>query len=294
MSAKMFRTTAPGADSVAAVARRHPSLVVLARTGWIAKGVVYALVGVLAMIIAFQPDGAAEANAEQSGEQASQSGAIARIAESAGGPAVLWLVAIGLLLYVVWRVASILLPAENSASAWGTRAGYAVSALTYTALAWVAISFARHGAAASGETEDSRVDRFTRTVMENAAGRWLVGLLGVAFIGIAAYFARRGVTADFRDELSGGVGPISNHTLVQLGRIGWCGRAAMMALVGFFLVRAAVQFSPDEAEGLDGALRRLAGTSWGTVVVVIIGAGLLVYGAYCVISAPVQRLKGAS
>ena len=67
----------------------------------------------------------------------------------------------------------------------------------------------------------------------------------------------------------------------------------MMSLLGFFLIRAAVQFSPDEAEGLDGALRRLAETTWGTAAVVAMGIGLLIYGAFCVISAPIQRLRGA-
>jgi hypothetical protein len=67
----------------------------------------------------------------------------------------------------------------------------------------------------------------------------------------------------------------------------------MTALVGFFLIRAAVQFSPDEAEGLDGSLRRLADTGWGSVMVAVIGIGLLIYGAFCVISAPIQRLHGA-
>jgi hypothetical protein len=186
-----------------------------------------------------------------------------------------------------------LLPAENSAKAWLTRAGYAVSVVVYSALAWSAVSFATSDTA-SGETEDSRVDEFTRRVMENSGGRLLVGAIGLALIGAGAYFLHKGVTASFRDDLrGGGVGPFTHQNIVRLGQVGWCARAAMSALVGFFLVRAAVQFSPDEAEGLDGSLRRLADTSWGTAMVAAIGVGLLLYGAFCVISAPIQRLHGA-
>jgi hypothetical protein len=54
-----------------------------------------------------------------------------------------------------------------------------------------------------------------------------------------------------------------------------------------------VKFNPAEAEGLDGALHRLAQTSWGPVTVALVGAGLVLYGLYCVLSAPVQRLKNA-
>jgi hypothetical protein len=160
-------------------------------------------------------------------------------------------------------------------------------------LAWSALSFARHDHTA-GKTEDSRVESFSRDLMEHSGGRWLVGLIGAVLIAVGAYFAHKGATASFREDLrGGGVGPISHHQIVRLGQVGWLGRAAMMGLIGFFLIRAAVTFNPDDAEGLDGALRRLAATSWGTVMVVAVGVGLLVYGAFCVISAPIERLHSA-
>ena len=279
----------PGVDAVEDLAREHPSLVVLARAGWVAKGLVYALVGALAMPIAFDSargDGAAD-------QEASQSGAIVKIAESSAGKAALWAIAIGLGLYVIWRIVTVLLPAQNSAKAWATRAGYAISAIVYATLAWSAVSFAQ-SKTNQGQTEDSRVETFSRDLMERSGGRWLVGLIGVMLIAVGGYFAHKGATASFRDDLRGtGVGPFSTHQIVRLGQVGWLARALMMALVGFFLIRAAVQFNPDDAEGLDGALRRLAETSWGTVMVAVIGIGLLIYGAFCVISAPIQRLHGA-
>jgi len=280
----------PGVDAVEQLTRDHPALVVVARAGWLAKGLVYGLAGVLAIPIAMDK----LPRSGDASQEASQSGAIARLADSSAGAAALWAVAIGLGLYVIWRVVSILLPAENSPKAWVTRVGYAVSALTYTALAWSAISFASNRSKAR-ETENSRVEQFTSDLMEHSGGRWLVGLLGALLICVGAYFAHKGATASFRKELrESGVGPFSTKQIVRIGQVGWCARAAMMALLGFFLIRAAVQFSPDEAEGLDGALRRLADESWGTLMVLAIGIGLLIYGFFCVISAPIQRLRGAS
>ena len=278
-----------GVDTIEDLARQHPSLVFVARAGWLAKGLVYGLVGILVLPIAFD----SSRGSGDAGDEASQSGAITRIAENSAGKAALWAVAIGLALYVLWRVVSILLPAQNTAKAWATRAGYAVSAIVYTALAWSAISFATHGTT-SAETENSRVERFSADLMEMSGGRWLVGLVGAILIAAGGYFAHKGITASFRKELQGGgVGPLGNEQIVSIGRVGWCARAAMMGLLGFFLIRAAVQFSPDEAEGLDGALRRLADTSWGPFVVLGIGLGLLIYGIFCVVSAPLQRLRGA-
>jgi hypothetical protein len=191
---------------------------------------------------------------------------------------------------------SIFLPAESSAKVWLTRAGYAISAIVYTFLAFSAISFARGSKSSSqgsGQSENSRIESFTRDLMDNSAGRWLVGIVGLVVVVVGIAFAYRAVTADFEDELEGGVGPVSRHHLVRLGQIGWLGRAAMMGLIGLFLVRAAVQFDPAEAEGLDGALHRVATSSWGPFAVAAVGIGLLLYGVYCALSAPVQRLKGA-
>lgn len=285
-----------GVDAVEDLARRHHSIVVLARSGWFAKGVVYALVGILAFKIALDPGNGSTSSAVSGGSgEASQSGAISEIARSSAGELALWAVAFGLLLYVLWRIVSILLPAQPTAKAWITRVGYGVSALVYAFLAFSAISFARQGgqSAQSGQSENARVERFTRDLMDSTTGRWLVGGIGLLLVGIALFFLYRAVTAEFEDELSGGVGPISRRHLVRLGQVGWVGRAAMMGLIGAFLVRAAVEFDPAEAEGLDGALHRVADTSWGPFAVGLVGVGLILYGAYCVLSAPVQRLKSA-
>ena len=106
-----------GVDTLEDLARQHPALVVVARVGWVAKGLVYALVGALALPIARD----ARRGAGNASQEASQSGAIAKIADTSAGSAALWAVAIGLVLYVLWRVVSILLPAENTAKVWATR-----------------------------------------------------------------------------------------------------------------------------------------------------------------------------
>jgi hypothetical protein len=279
-----------GVDAVEEAAREHPSLVRAARVGWLAKGIVYGIVGVLAFKIATDSGSTAPAPGDA---EASQSGAIAEIAQSSAGKLALWAVAIGLAIYVLWRIMSILLPARSSAKVWVTRAGYAISAITYTFLALSAVSIARHASTGS-ESENSRIETFTRDLMERTAGRWMVGLLGVILVGIGLAFAYRAVTADFESELAGGVGPIERRHLVRLGQVGWLGRAAMMGLIGAFLIRAAVLFDPAEAEGLDGALRRVVDESWGPFAVGCVGVGLVLYGLYCVLSAPVQRLKSAS
>ena len=82
--------------------------------------------------------------------------------------------------------------------------------------------------------------------------------IGVCLVGVGLYFVIKGLRAKFRDELEpGGVGPFSHEAIVTLGRVGWVGRGIVMALVGWFLTSAAVQFRPEEAKGFDGSLREL-------------------------------------
>ena len=283
-----------GSTEVASFARQHPGVVTVAKVGWVAKGVVYALLGVLAVPIALHGSGADDGGSGST--QASQTGAVARLAESSAGALALWLVAIGLFFYVAWRLVCVLLPAGNGAKAWITRIGYVISAIVYVSVAWTAVSFARDNSTkpAQGGAEDSKIEKFTRDLMEHSAGRWAVGIIGVAVIAVGVAFVVRGVTSDFRKELEpGGVGPISEQAITRLGQIGWIGRGLMMMIVGWFLTMAAVHFRADKAKGIDGALREATGSALGTALVFFVAVALIVYGVFCVISAPRVRLRGA-
>ncbi len=289
MSTVEGSTDEVGSDAAEDFAREHPGLVKLGRAGWFAKGIVYALTGVLALTIAAQSSDVASG----SNNEASQSGAIATIAEQPAGAALLVAIAIGLALYVAWRVVTVILPAENSVATWITRAGYLGSAFTYVTLAWSALSFARNRGSGGGG-EDAKVERYTRTLMEATAGRFLVFALGVGVIGVGIYFASRAYTAEFAEDLDGrSTGPVSHDGLVAMGRVGWAGRGVMLGLIGFFLTRAAVLFDPDSAKGLDGSLRTVAGSAAGTVLIAAVALGLIVYGTFCALSAPRRRLTGA-
>ena len=275
------------------LAHRHPAVIAVARLGWVAKGIVYGLVGVLAVPIAIE--GLRTDRAQDGDEEASTLGAVAAIAQTSLGAIALWIVAVGLMLYVLWRLVSIVLPAENTVSAWLTRGGYAVSVAMYSFLAWSAMSFATDERGARGaETEDAKVERFTRELMDRSAGQWLVGAIGICVVGVGIYFMVKGVRGTFHGDLEPrGVGPISLGAIVLFGRVGWVGRGVVMVLVGWFVTIAAVRFRPADAQGLDGSLREVTRLAVGPAIVGFTAVALVVYGVFCVISAPRQRLTGA-
>jgi fumarate reductase subunit D len=280
-----------GSDTAEAFVRRHPGLIDLGRIGWVAKGIVYGLTGVVAVMVAVDPYGSSD-------DEASQSGAVAQIARQPFGEVFLWVVIVGLLLYAAWRLVTVILPADNDGSAWVRRVGYTASAITYLALAVTAFSLARKpGSAGGGGSgsgsggEDAQVEKVTRSVMEWTGGRYLVGIAGLVVIGIGCAFLWKGVSASFEKQLAHrSVGPIPYDGLVVMGRIGWGGRAVMMGLIGVFLTRAAIRFDPNDARGLDDSLRAAADSSVGRILVLAVAAGLIVYGAYCIVSAPARRL----
>ena len=279
-----------GVEKAEEFAREHPGLVTFGRVGWIAKGIVYGLTGVLALLIGIRARNGSTSGAEG---EASQIGAIARIAQNSYGVVLLYVMAAGLVIYSLWRLVTVVLPAANDLKGWATRLGYLVSAITYLLLAFTAVSFARNPGNPD-DGEDGKVEQFTTDFMSRDGGRIVIFIVGAVLMLIAAVFIWKAVGATFRSQLlPGKVGPVSHEMLVTLGRIGWMGRAGMMALIGFFLARAAINFNPDDAQGLDGSLRKAAASGAGTILVIAVGAGLLVYGLFCALSAPKRRLIGA-
>jgi hypothetical protein len=280
-----------GSDATEDFIRRNPWLVTFARFGWIAKGVVYLLTGAVAVTVALDPysDGA-----ESSDGQADPSGAVSKIAQQPFGELLLWAMAVGLFVYALWRIVTVVLPAEINGHSVLRRIGYTASAATYVALGFTAVSLARRPGSSGGggqESQDSQVTSATRSVMEWTGGRWLVGVAGLVVLGVGCYFAWKAISASFENELvHRSIGPLSWSAVRALGRAGWFGRAVMMWLIGVFVIRAALQYDPDEARGLDDSLRRVADSPLGTAVVYVVAVGLVLYGSFCLITAPARKL----
>jgi hypothetical protein len=128
--------------------------------------------------------------------------------------------------------------------------------------------------------------------MENSAGRWLVGIVGAILVGVGVYRIKKAVTQDVEDELDvGGMSASQRRWTRRLAIVGEIGRGVAFGLVGFFFVRAAIDFDPAEATGLDGALRRVVDEGWGQAVVAVVGLGFIAYGIFCAVTFPRRRFQ---
>jgi hypothetical protein len=270
--------TNPADDAERFVERHRRTIEVFTRTGWLAKGVVYSLFGVTAIAIARQ---------SAPSDEASPTGALSQLMEAPAGRGLLALMAIGLLLYCLWRIASVIMVEGSDLEAWGDRAGYSFSAVFYLLLGVVAAQSAWRGTRPGGS---STVESVSRSLLESSVGRWVLAVGGVATIAVGADFAiRKGLSRSFTDDVDGvtrdGWKQHGLDRVIWIGGVaGWIGRGTVTALVGYFVVRSAVQFDPEEARGFDRALREATTSTTGSVLVWVCGLGLICYGAFCLLT----------
>ncbi len=275
----MSRAHALPHNPVGRLTSDHPVVVKFGRAGWFAKGVVYLVAGVLALLIAAKASGWSSA-ATAPNKEASPTGALKTIAQMSGGALLMWVLAGGMLLYAAWRVVSALLPGGSDTKAWIMRIGYLVSAAIYTTFAVTAISLARSGR--SNPNGNAKVTSLSDRVMAHSGGRLVIGVVGAIAIAAGLYRLVKGIRGDVTDELDlSALSPQRRRWTERLGAVGEIGRGLGIGLIGFFLLRAAVTYDAAQATGLDGALRRLATENWGLFVVVVIGVGFAAYGVFC-------------
>jgi hypothetical protein len=254
----------------------------IGRAGWVAKGVVYALVGVLFLQIAIGSGRTDEAN---------QAGALEAISNRPFGRTMLIITGIGLALYTVWRLFTVVLPGDWRGRALLDRLGYLVSVVVYGALLVTIVGIVRRSDMTADGNEDRMVEGIVKDLLSMQAGRTLVILAGLSTVVVGLVFARKGWTRGFRDQIAGDDG-VEGTMIDRLGTVGWIARGVSVVLIGFFLIRAAWMFDPNEAAGLDDSVRQIASNPAGALLSALVGVGFIAFGAFAALSARHRILKG--
>lgn len=292
----LFSETAGEAQFQANQAAHHASPWVewLARLGYAAKGVVYVLIGVIAV------DAALTAG---SGDQATGgSGALQSIADESWGQIVLGIIAVGLFGYVLWRLVQSLLDPEHKGTDMkgvATRIGYFISGALYATLALEAARLALGsggggGGGTGGSGGGSSASHWTSRVFELPMGVWLVGAAGVGIFIFGLYELYKAWTTDFSDRLH--IEEIDYHKrqwIQRAGRAGLAARGVVFLLSGVFVVRAALQYDASEAQGLEGALQALERQPYGPWLLGLVALGLIGYGLFQLVKARYRHIKPA-
>jgi hypothetical protein len=270
-------------ENTARAALRNPWVERLARLGYAARGVVYALVGILAIQTAFGARG---------NQRTDTRSALQMVAEQS--QALLWLLALGLFGYALWRVIEGVMDAAGKGSdpkGLAKRAAMVASGLIYGGLAMAAVRIASGSGGGSGTSGSGGSQGWTAELMTKPFGRWLVALAGIAVIVSGLAQIRNGWTEKFRKHLKMQEMDANEQRLaVHTGKLGLIARGIVFLFSGWFLIQAARRFDPGEARGLAGALESLAQQPYGAWLLGFVALGLIAFGAYSLLLARYRRI----
>ena len=217
----------------------------MARFGYVAKGVVYVVMGVLAVLAAVNAGG---------GSTTDQNGAFQTIEEAPFGQVLLGVVAVGLMGYVLWRsIQAVADPDGEGLEPKGVlkRIGYAGSALLHTFFAFTAANLA----AGAGGDWGSSAEEWTGWFLSLPLGWLLIATTGIGIVGVGLYQIYEAYQSKFKKYLK--LGALSDGEpgwIEHGGRFGVAARGVVFIIAGVFLVLAALRTDEQEVRSLGGAL----------------------------------------
>ncbi|HEY8613885.1 MAG TPA: DUF1206 domain-containing protein [Roseomonas sp.] len=259
--------------------RDRNRLELLARLGYAARGAVSLIVGLLALLAAIG----------RGGEVTGSKGALQTLLSQPLGSVLLGAMAIGLFGFALWRALQSILDADGRGRSWramAARTGQLISAAIYTGLGIFAVNLLI-GSASGGEEEQAARD-WTRWLLSQPFGRWLLGAVALGVLGSAFGMAGKAWSASFRRHLACGSDTAS--WVIPLGRAGYAARAVVFLIIGGFLLSAAWQVDPSEARGLGGALLALQEQPFGRVLFGLVALGLAAFGIFEFFEARYRRI----
>ncbi|MGP4071729.1 DUF1206 domain-containing protein [Piscibacillus sp. B03] len=239
----------------------------LARVGYVAKGIVFVVVGLLSLLAALGMGGNTD------GTQ----GMLQSLASIPFGEVLLWLIGVGLIFYISWLIVKVMKDPLNKGLV--SRGASFVIALAYMSLTYSALKLAMN--AGNGGSSGNSEQTISAQLLQQPFGQWIIGIVGGVIIIYGLNEAYTGLTTKFMNRFH--VENMSSHerkVARQSGRLGLLARGFFLALVGWFFIQTAYTSDSDQAKGLDGALKEVAQEPFGQALLGASALGLFLYGIY--------------
>jgi Domain of Unknown Function (DUF1206) len=252
----------------------------LARAGFIARGIMYIVIGWIALLVAFG----------KTGQQADRTGALHELSGTPFGEVALWVLVIGFFGMAIWRLSEAIYgPAGAGGPDAKSRLASLAKAVLYGVIAWGVLEYAI-GIGSPPSSNQQSVD-LTATVMRHPGGRIAVVVIGLVLIGAGLYLGYQAWRERFVQTLQTSRMDRRARRIVEwLGRVGGIARGIVFVTAGIFLVVAAVRSQPGQAKGIDYALRALAATPLGPWLLVLVAIGLIMFGLFSCAEARWRRI----
>ena len=253
------------------------------RIGWLAKGGIFVIIGMLGLDLARRGF---------SRDDADQNGALSVIAGAPAGRVLVLLVSLGLLLFAIWKLWSAVADDGTSPLELAQRIGTFGLAVAYALLGVSGVQIAAQGTSSQSGQKTASPETIAAALLGAPAGRFLLVVLGLGTMGVAGYHLWKGVSLRFLDDIeSDDLERRLRVPLTALGVAGFLARAAMLAIAGWLFISAARNYDPDRAAGLDESLRAIAEAPFGRVLIAAASVGLIAAGLYDAITFRRQQLN---
>lgn len=239
------------------------------RTGYGARGAVYLVVGSLALMAAIF-----------GGEAEGTTGALEQLRSQTWGVLALWGIGVGLLCFMVWRVIDAYMDLET----YGTglkgvvaRGGQAVTGVIHGALGLWAIAMALGIGTGSGGSQS-----WTAKLLATQYGPWIMGIAGATVVGAGIYYFYKAYSGKYKSHLRR---TAVMEKLDPAAKVGLVAHGVAVALIGGFVIYAAVTASPEQAGGLGKAFDTIRSMAFGRILLILLTAGLIAFAVFCFIEA---------
>ena len=239
-----------------------------ARLGLSARAFVYLLIGILSLLVA----------AGHSTAETDQWGAMEQLNQKGVGHLVLWVVAVGLLAYALWRFAEAAFGVVGDGKKAGPRLKSFARGCIYSVIAFSAFEIVL---GKPTKSQAGRQETLSSKVMHHTGGRIAVAVVGAIILVVGLALIREGFGRKFEKYLDLSSASRGTRRVVEfLGVAGTAARGAVFSLAGIFVIQAAWDYQPKKAAGLDGALRSLRDTRAGPWLLGLVAIGLIAFGLY--------------
>ncbi len=251
----------------------------VARFGFVARGVAYVVIGILAFMLAI---GTAE-------HEPDAGGALAAIAAKPLGYLLLWILVFGFAALAVWRAVQV--AGAGRTYSGGHRAYAVISGIVYALAFWGTLRFVMHGRTPT--PSDAVARDLTGRILSWDGGQVVVLLIGIAILAFGIWQTVRGLRLDFAEDLRmGWMTHGMREAAIWLGRIGYLARGAIVISIGFAAMVAAVNYDAAAAKGIDAVLHDFAGNPFGPWLLMLIALGLIAFGGLSFLEAKHRRTYG--
>lgn len=272
--------------TVANEATISPVMETLLRLGFIVRGLIYGVMGLLAFQVVLGGGG----------KLTDPQGAIAAIGDTPLGGILLYGILVGLVAYGLWGlIRAIFDPLHKGSDAKGSieRVGFAISGFSYLGLGYATYNLIQGKAsAAHNGAQSAQLQHTAGAILSKPWGGWVVGFAALLIIIAGLLEMKRGFDHGFQQQFNSyALTNDQRKIITRLGRFGEFARGVVYALTGLFLMVAAYTNNPGKAQGIDGVFSSLLQQPFGPWLLGIVALGLIAFGIYSMMSGVLLRLK---